>query len=469
MPGHAAGVPALCIAVVVVTTITTGDKFALALAAASGAFLLLAAFIHYPDFVVPVLIVAMPLEISKALFPFLLLEKGVSGEPVSIVSFLRIGLVTGLLAFLLSSLVRGKLLLPRHRIVAISLALLACYLVSALFISPATRRAVIEVVRVGAEFWLAIAVVFWLDSERRITLAMRTLIAWAAFIACVGILQWLTGVLFWNARLIHTGFTRINVTFADPNILARYLAVAIAADFALLRTGIMRDEVLIGAMVVETLACLMTFSRSGWLLMPLGIGIVLWRARGREGHGRQLIFAVAAFALIGATFRLSGGLGKRAASLDLGVTALGPRVALIDTGLRIFAEHPLFGAGLGGFQTVAERFYRQALPYQGKYVTLSHTAFVTTTAELGLPGAILTVWWLLAAWRSLGNVTETADAWLTGCALASVSGICVIFVSAQSEGRFFEEPMLWMLSGLLMAIERLSVKTHALHELRAAE
>ena len=247
--------------------------------------------------------------------------------------------------------------------------------------------------------------------------------------------------------------SRPRATLLDTNILARYLAIGIVVSTVLLTTGRMTRGILSVTAVAACLSLLLTLSRSGWLLVPVGWAMVWWWSK-RTARRRV---ALACAVLLGGMWLVSVStpiLSSRFGSLTLGVGALGARVALIDTGIRIFRDHLLFGAGLGSFQTVALAQYPFYLPFQGEYVTLSHTALVTIAAELGLTGLALTTYLFVGLLRSFRTSMASATPAIRSYAVGALLAVALIVVSAQSEGRLFEDPIFWIFAGVLVSIER---------------
>lgn len=248
---------------------------------------------------------------------------------------------------------------------------------------------------------------------------------------------------------------RINVTFGDPNIYARYVAILIIISWLLIDRKLIRERLLQVCLVAGSAALLFTFSRSGWLSVPLGLALVWWFSRGAgraKNIGQALIIGTLAVVL----FFSVGALKERAGSLASRSGALGPRLELIETGFQMFRDHPALGVGFGSFIKVAEEHYREFLPYGGLHVSASHTSLVTVMAELGTVGLALTLWIFGAAYKSFKQILRAGKEPHTTYALTCFVAIPLIVLSAQSEGRMFEEPILWVFLGMLIALERIS-------------
>jgi hypothetical protein len=109
--------------------------------------------------------------------------------------------------------------------------------------------------------------------------------------------------------------------------------------------------------------------------------------------------------------------------------------------------------GSGNYQHALVLKYFSEIPSWAK-TTLSHTSAVSVLAELGILGALMYVLVgvrtgitaVTAYWRTTAPFNRLVIGWLG----ASLLGI---LFQSQSEGRFIEEPYLWLLMALLIAME----------------
>ena len=419
-----------------------------------GAALLFVLLLKEPQYTVPFIIAAIPLEIWKSFYPFLRVETEVDHPAASIVELWRVVLLLALVAVVLSSLFRGRLSIVRHRVVWRSGILLLLFVLSSLFLSPSPSRAAIETARLAAHLALFALVAGMTTSLPRLERALQVFVLTAIGISLLGIYQFFTGRSLWPGDVIIEAVGRVNATVYDPNILARYLAVSIIACVALLEIrpmSILPAAALVG---VPTVALLLTQSRSGWVLLPIGTVILWWWSTGRARlHLGRITVALAVG--MGIAFVYVPAFAARFGTFSEGLGALGARVALINTGVQIFQDHMLVGAGLGSFQTVALSEYADLLPFGGTYATLSHSALVTVMAELGIVGLVVTALVFGSVFRSFSAVLHTGSSETRWYALGCFAGIVLVVISAQAEGRMFEDPLLWVLMGLLVGLERL--------------
>ncbi len=394
---------------------------------------------------------AIPLEIWKVFFPFWRVEARPDLPPASLIDLSRLLLLAALAAIAASALLRRRVEIVQHSVIRRAALLLTFSAFSGLLMSPNPTRGLIETLRLATHVMLLIVTCRLLTSTRRIELALQSVVACVLGLSLIALLQFTATSA--TAVADNLALSRPRATLLDTNILARYLAIGIVLSTVLLTTRRMTRGVLSVTAVAACLGLLVTLSRSGWVLVPLGWAMVWWWSE--RTARRRVAFACAV--LLGGMWLVSVSMptvSSRFGSLTLGVGALGARVALIDTGIRIFRDHLFLGSGLGSFQTVALAQYPFYLPFRGEYVTLSHTAFVTVAAELGLAGLALTTYLLVGLLRSFKASTTSATPAIRAYAVGALLAVVLIVVSAQSEGRLFEDPMFWIFAGILVSIER---------------
>jgi O-antigen ligase len=307
--------------------------------------------------------------------------------------------------------------------------------------------------------------------------------AWTAFllsaviVGVLGIVLFLAHLSVWTPNPLVAN--RLNITFGDPNITARFLTLGACA--AILMYGSRQGSFWLCAAAATVCALVMplTLSRSGLGLFPLTAALAVivsidWR--------RAAVIAVAALIVFGAVVAINPDARQRAqeayatvASAVLGKSvAVGGsrtqpvhttnvaddnRVYLIRAGLAMFEHRPLTGVGFGGYQHALTTTYRSYLPTNRNAAnldTLSHASLVTVMAEQGVIGTML----LLAFFVVLGVELWRARKRHGPLALwATIPGALIvpIFLYSNIEGRLIQEPYLWLAVGLLysaMALRR---------------
>lgn len=305
---------------------------------------------------------------------------------------------------------------------------------------------------------LFLAVVAWWPRPRAralVTLTAAT-IGLATAVAVLAVVQYQTREIFLNERLqqanVYSRFFRTNAIFYDPNILGRYLVVAIVAVVAV--AWLMRDRprVLLALAVPLVPLCAglaVTFSRSSCLMLMTAMLMMGWWAFGTR---RTLAVAGATLALIGGAALVgSGNVRSAATDTDRLEKVSEGRFDLMRGGLQIWWEAPVAGAGLGGFETQYQRTLTPAEQRRVR-VIISHNTPVTVLSELGLAGfalyLVLGVAGVTAIWRRARR-SAPVPGWAQWTILALLVGIVVhaLLYSAQ-----FEDPFTWALSAAAMAL-----------------
>ena len=300
-----------------------------------------------------------------------------------------------------------------------------------------------------------IVVNWWPLATNPLRAVTWTTLGMAVPIAAVAVAQFATRTIWWNDTLkqgnVYNRFFRANGTFYDPNILGRYLMVAltIAAAYAVVTTR-RRDLLGLGlAAAVLTAGLVVTFSRSSALGLMLAVTLLAFRA---FGWRRTVVVAVGALVLVGGpVVALDSNVRDKASSVT-GLASTGEgRFRLVDGGVKLWRTEPITGVGLGAFAQA----YRETLPRKEEVRTrvfISHTAPVTVLAELGMIGFALLVALLgvttAVLWRgSRRNHGERG--WTQWTILAILVGI---FVHSLLYSALFEDPYVWTLAAIGVAI-----------------
>jgi O-antigen ligase len=367
----------------------------------------------------------------------------VGGEEASLLLPLYV-VVAGGSAALAWELFRGR---PRSRELGPLAWPLAAFLAWAgvsLLWSDGARQGAVSLAAFYLPFGLLALMVARLPWLRRWVGALTVqLLAMAAVFAAIGGYQWITRDVFWNPRVIvsnaYAPFFRVNSVFWDPSIYGRFLVVAIVVALVAALYGARRDALAAAlTIVVLWLGLVLSFSQSSFVALVagvLGAVVLAWERRA------VIALAVAAFVLLAAGFVVPS---VRAEILEAPDRATGNRSTLLREGLRIAADHPLGGVGLGGFKSAyGERVgFRAADPARAA----SHNTPVTVAAELGVPGILLFAWMLgTALWISFRRASRS----FAGRASLSV-GLALLAIAVHSlfYNAFFEDPMSWALVGL---------------------
>jgi O-antigen ligase len=300
----------------------------------------------------------------------------------------------------------------------------------------------------------------FIEDRRDIERIVGAFLVAAILLATLSALQRLTGVFNWRDILIQSdNFSyRSNATFADPNNLARFLAVAMSLGGGLiLATGPRRQTVYLAvpALAAGAIGIVATASRSGWLMLMLcSFLVVIMSPIARYTKLRlTAVSATGVVVLLGLLLVQGGSDAERVKSLSSAVSVLGQRSFLINAGWHMFKENPIAGVGSGNYQHSLVTTYLDLVPDWAR-TTLSHTSLISLIAELGVIGAALFAFFLLRIAVTLVQMYRSAELPYTrlivGWLSSSLIGILLI---SQSEGRLFDEPYLWVLFAITIAVE----------------
>jgi putative inorganic carbon (hco3(-)) transporter len=296
-------------------------------------------------------------------------------------------------------------------------------------------------------------------TPRVLALLFSVVVAEAVLFALVGFGQYATRELFWNdaiiaANEVHSYF-RVNSLFWDPNIFGRYLALALIAVAAvMLWSRSARGAGAAGAVALALLAALaVTFSQSSLVALLAGLVVLAalrWSLRWTAPV--CVLVVVAGLAWI--------------AIADRSVQTSG-RDELIEGGLELAEERPLWGYGSGSFR---KEFERRSRLGDGSAEAVSHTEPVTVAAEQGAIGlaaylavialALAALAYRIGPWApglpGGGGALAAGGEWAVGIGRAALLAAAVaMVVHSLSYAAFFSDPITWAILavGLALALE----------------
>jgi len=412
-----------------------------------------------PKLLIPAVVIGLPVEYLQTQTVDTLGEGGIGGAIRAMLNPGKAAMAATVVIALWRARYEPRRLLPRSGVLLPALVILFLSVVGLAWSDlQRPNNAVLILVLYVAFVFAAPSLV---EDRRDLERVLAAFFLAAIALSLLAVAQRLLGVFQWRAALIQSdAFSyRSNATFADPNNLARLLAITMAlAAASILALGPRRLTVYLAApaLLLAAPALIATASRSGWLGMLLASFIVVLLAPvGRYTKGRLAVFAVGTLAVLLGLLLVQGGAdAARVRSLAGGVDAvLGVRQFLIRAGWEMWKDNPLVGVGTGGYQNALLIAYNYVMPYWAK-TSLSHTSFISILAEWGLVGVAAFAFFAgrvgascARIYRSAGDPFERMlGGWL-------VAAFVEILFQSQSEGRLFEEPYLWLLIALVAALE----------------
>lgn len=310
-------------------------------------------------------------------------------------------------------------------------------------------------------FWIPFVLLYltvvaiWREGRAMRTLAITT-IAMSVPVAVLALGEYATREVLWNHRLmqanVYSRFFRVNSIFYDPNILGRYLALALLITVAVAWLWRANTRVLVACGVVAAIdaaALVVTFSRSSALMLMVGLLIMALRMFG----WRKAVLTAAIMAVLGGGVAIATSSQVRAALTSterLDKVSEG-RFDLVGGGVDIFREHPVAGGGLGSFATdystlLSEKELRRTR------VVISHNAPVTILSEEGAVGFGLFVWLCVIATIVGIRASRDRDDHVGVPGAAMLGGLVGIFVHALLYSALVEDPYTWVLAAGLVAL-----------------
>ncbi len=395
-------------------------------------------------------VLTLPLEFTKLYFPNQVIELS------------RIVLVLSLLTLLAQvALERRQVRIPASATL-LGLAIFTAYAgISAAVVE--SGQGVKTVLAMVLYLLMMLTIFNWVHTSADHRRLWSALAISAVVLALVGLVFHATNFYFWNEP--NAGVARVNATFHDPNIFARFLALAIVTMVVLasdLDVTARQRTLWVAGALAAALILPFTYSRSGWALTLATAAVVIILAKRRKRALALVVLVIAVFAVVAL---IDPSVLSRAANLAANlrypftnqwlrfVDALpldSVRKYLIAAGLVMFSDHPIFGVGFGTFsQSLAVGAYKALVPV-GATVTASHTSIVTILAETGILGlAIVVLSGIFFVREMLGaRLQSPAERALV---LGPVIGILLIVLDSQISGRLFDEPYLWLFLGLAYA------------------
>jgi hypothetical protein len=402
---------------------------ALALAVGAGAALMRRLPVAFPILAVALLPLRVPVEIG--------------GETANLLIPLYVVIASGAIAWLFEPAGEGGPAEPRVTVwlrwaLAATLVLYAIQSAYSEDVSNAIENAGFFLIPFAGLFVL-LGEVRW--SRQLLGYVLVAVGAMATLFALVAIYQYATRDLFLNDELFDSNqlhlYFRVNSLFFDPNVLGRYLALAIVALAAYVAWDAAPGKLTLAACAagIALLGLALSFSLSSFaaLLAGLGmVGILRWRWLGAIAAGSMGVVALVVLLIAGGT----PGSEIRGRDIDSGHSDL------VEGGLELAEDRPLAGWGSGSFGAA----FVQEIDESAEQI-VSHAEPVTVAAEQGALGLVAYLAILGAALVTLlgagpgGSVARSAVA---ACFVAMI-------VHSIAYAAFAIDPATWTLLALGIA------------------
>ncbi len=396
--------------------------------------------IKKPFWLVPLLAVALALEISTTWYPSLGIDLGtdqsIVGKLLGMLSLAKlIGIALILAAFsrlLLIEDMKRKLSAVFSAPLTIILMIFVILGAASIVYSFDTGTTVVASIRLLALFAIFLSIALFMDKKHALV-PFQAVHLTAMALAPLSFYEGFTGNLIWQSEQLLGDTMKVNATFVDPNIFARFIILGIVANFVLQlytrdkSTGLLYMAGL--AILIAQLALISVLSGILTLIVILIATLIFLPNR------KAVLWVLGLGGLCGAMVlivRPDLWEGMLLLTQNFGVQEI----------IALFQNHPIFGTGLGTS-------------------SLSNISVVIIGTELGILGLIvLAVLWLilfggLYSLYSLGNnqisiFNNYFNEYYVG--VGYFLWALTVFISSQSGGVFFEDPILWLSCACLVML-----------------
>jgi putative inorganic carbon (HCO3(-)) transporter len=324
-------------------------------------------------------------------------------------------------------------------------------------------------------FYVPFALLFQLLAEVRWTRSLlagcgAVLVGLALAFSGIGFWEYAHRELLWNPKLISSNqfasYFRVNSVFWDPNVYGRFLAIVMLIVAASMLWSGSRRVAIAAAAVLAVLwgGLVLTFSQSSLAALIAGLALLAalrWNAR-RTALATVATAALAAIFLLAFQSTLRVQLGS---SSGLNKATSG-RVDLVQGGLELFSDRPLWGYGSGSF---ARSFRLERKGNQAEAVSASHTLPITVAAEQGVIGLAAYAAVLAASLfvllgrggavrappeedRRDGALPISSAVAYTAARAGLAAAYTTLVVHTMMYAAFLEDPFTWVILGTAAAI-----------------
>ena len=238
-----------------------------------------------------------------------------------------------------------------------------------------------------------------------------------------------------QSNQLHLYF-RVNSLFYDPNVFGRYLALAVVALGAYMGWSRGVAAPVLAAAVSGILLAALTLTYSITSIAALVVGLLAvvalrWSLRWALAGGAAILACGAVFLLVSGTGEADLGSAK---NFD---TTTSGRVDLVEGGIQLAGDRPVWGWGSGSFGAAFSRHIERAK------TTVSHSEPITVGAEQGAIGLLVYVPLVVVALILLlrGAARSAGAAAVAACFVA-------MLVHSLGYAGWTTDPATWALLGV---------------------
>ena len=209
-------------------------------------------------------------------------------------------------------------------------------------------------------------------------------------------------VLFFGRQAVESGsgdkIWRASGTYGDPNVTASFLFVGLILTVAVLlysKEKFLSKTFLIVGLLIPLAGIILTFSRSGWISLTVGIITLLFFQKSKK----KIFYSFALFFIVLLVLILftpySGYITNRFLSMFdiIKDPSIHVRIQMAESGWQMFLQSPIWGLGYRSYPIYYDYFRQSEVPQIVLNVKESHTLFITLLAETGVIGLTMVFLW----------------------------------------------------------------------------
>lgn len=284
-------------------------------------------------------------------------------------------------------------------------------------------------------------------THKRLSVLSAFLVVYGLALAMFALVQHFTwdGRFYW---LRPTLATSPFGPFANHNHFAGYMELLIPLPIGLVIARQGRGEIrllYIFAAAMMGVAAIASLSRGGMISLTAGmmfVGVLGMRLKREKRSGRVAMFFSQAVVMIAIMSVIAVGIfwigadpvikrvtqGQAADNAPAKETFLSSRGWIWRDTFSMIRANPVLGVGLGAYET-AYPIYSES---DGSLrVPQAHNDYLQVTADAGIVGALIAVWFIVAIYRTVSRGIGSRDPLLAGLALGSGGGIFAMLVHSM--------------------------------------
>jgi putative inorganic carbon (HCO3(-)) transporter len=249
---------------------------------------------------------------------------------------------------------------------------------------------------------------------------------------------------------------------ANPAGYASFITPALfmALTMAIVRPRVWSRKYAVLVSLMGLLALLLTFTRGAWSGFVLGMVVVVYmglRARVISGKTVFIAAALVVIAILAFTPVMLERVAMDYSGQSGSESTLEERLGLIQIALNIIAAHPITGIGPGSYGYLFKSYMPGGVD---QWVFVVHNEFLLQAAEIGIPGAIAFVAFLVAGFRVARRLVRGGFTLVGVCALGWIGALVTLIwqMSWVPWIGWSYNAMLWVMLGLMDAAQRLVVR-----------